>query len=254
MATLVATFAPDQLLPWMRPDLARTEAVQMAASLTVAKGQPLAVLAASGKATVLSATVIAPGTGFSLSATGSDGTIPAGAYNLAYTFVNSAGETTISNSVTVTVGSTNHIVVPTVALASGATAIRLYMSLIGTTTPLYFVREYDGTGYNILVSPAASAVTPPTTNSARTATDGSATARYLSRFAFVTDANGMVILGPSGGVVDLTMAALQTIEVWKSGDFLLADLTGYDDGVRRNLGGREFGTTGQASGKWVSIP
>lgn len=251
MSTTVATFSPLDLQPWMRPDLARTDPVQVAPSLTVARGQIMAVIAATGLVTPLSSTVVTPGSGFSLSATGSDGTIPAGAYSLGYTFVNGNGETTISNVPAVTVGATNHIVVPTITKPATVTSVNLYMSAIGTTTPLYFVKNYDGTGFNLLAPPAASDITPPATNSARTATDGSESARYISRFDFVSDANSIVILGPSGSVVDLTMTGLTTIPMWKAGDFLISDLVGYDAGVKNNLNATEFGVS---TGKWVHIP
>lgn len=244
-------FNVAKLEPYINPRSARTLAGQMAASLTVAKGDRLGQLTANGKYTPAVKTLItAPAAAPVPTAAGADGTLPAGDYLLAYTYVNANGETTISPVGTVTVGATNHIAVATLALPAGVDSINLYMT-DADGNDFHLVDNYDGTGFNIL-APASSPQEPPVTNTALLKTDGSQTAKVIAAYDFVTDTDGNVYLG--SGITDFSspMVDMQpTAILYHKGAFLKSELTGISAAEIADLGGKEMGAGAQA---YIDIP
>jgi len=153
------------------------EADLLAGRLTL-KSTPRPLLYdASGDAQVANPTTQATATATGGGASG--GALPAGTYYIAYTWVNSWGETTIgtSRSAQLTVGATNIPRVTIPALPTNATSANIYVTDTGgasgteklyktgvtTTTTDLALATYDGGAY-------AAADDPPTSNTTKAAT------------------------------------------------------------------------------------
>jgi len=241
---------PSKLEPWIRPQDVRTIAGQMAASLTVAKGARLARLTANQKFTPVVKTLItAPASGATLTTGGSDGTLAAGVYGHVYTYKNANGETTVSPVATVTISSTLHITVASIALPTGVASINHYLTDAGGSD-FHFHSNNDGSAFNIL-DEARSVIEPPATNTALLKLDGSQTAKAISAYDFVTDASGNVFYGTevptTGPMSDMQPTAL----LYEKGAFLKSQLTDITAAEITDLNATEYGGGDQA---YIDIP
>lgn len=245
-------FKGDKLSPYIRPNDARTQAcVMLAAVATFKKGDRLAQIttadATLGKWTKANLTKItAPSGAPTLGATGADGTLAAGVYALAYTYVNANGETTISPVGTVTVGATNHITVAALTpLPTGVTSVNLYITDAGGHD-FHLAANYDGAARSIL-APVNSNQDAPTSNTAYLKSDGSQTPRRLCVRDFVTDANGLVYEGIEPATEGVLSSQDDTAMGYDKGYFLLSDLTNAitDDEIAA-LGAQKLGVGDQA--------
>lgn len=145
-------------------------------TLVVIKTPAVLVYDSSAAAALANPSVTATGAPTGGGASG--GSLAAGTYKVAYTFVNSWGETTIgtSTSATITVGATNipRITVP--SLPAGATSINLYVTSTGGAAPAT-LRQY-ATGITTTTYDMSAALpalgnahpAPPTTNTTAAAT------------------------------------------------------------------------------------
>jgi hypothetical protein len=99
----------------------------------------------------------------------SAGALPAGVYYVSYTQVNSHGETLLSPFKEITLTANQKIDVTTVALASGATAVRWYVVPEAGSVRFRYHTENDGSAFSINSLPLLTAALPPDLN--RTGTE-----------------------------------------------------------------------------------
>lgn len=94
----------------------------------------------------------------------SGGSLEAGTVQLAYTFVNDRGETLTSPRAAVSVTAGQKITVTAVTPPTGATAVRWYCSTLASGWSLRFVKQNDGSSFDITVLPGRNAPVPPISN------------------------------------------------------------------------------------------
>lgn len=242
MPQIVELFSNDRLMPACLPDLARTAACGPGVSQTFAKGAVIAVGTDNLAYPLSDVTLANPTTALVVTATGSDGTLDAGNYMVAYTLNTANGETLINTPVAVVVGATNHLVIPTVTLPSGATSMNLYLAGPDSAEFTLIKGAYNGTGYNQLAPavPADADKNPPTVNTAFKVTNAEYKAFGLNLYACVSDANGVLYLGSVTGP-SYRLTGFTDLQVYIKGCFNTADLSGWDANVFAALSARTLG-------------
>lgn len=111
-------------------------------------------------------TAVTPGTATSLAA---------GTYTSGYAWTNSAGQTLISPTATVTIAAGQEIQVSALTLPTGATAVDYYLSTSANGSTLAFDASGTGAQIELTALPAIGAASPPIINTAYLATAGTAT-------------------------------------------------------------------------------
>lgn len=232
MPTTIETFSNARVQPVKNPQDARTDAVILKASTTFPAGQVLAKKTSDGKCEpVVTTALAAPAAGLTVAAAGSDGSLATGVYKLVYTKVDAlGGETTPSPQASVTVGSTNHIAITTVALPTGAASLRIYMTQADGSDFHLIANAWDGTGYNLLAD-VVSVVEPPQVNTASVGTGVDKPVGILP-FACKTDSSSNVYIMSSGtAAADYRLTPYREVQIYIGGTFDTADLTGWDSAV-----------------------
>lgn len=114
------------------------------------------------------APLVDPTTAPTLTASGSGSTLLAGTFAVAYSAVNNEGETLLSQYKTITLTAGQNLVVSTISLPTGATALKWYVSPEPNSTQLRYLKTNDGTGFTIdgatITLPSLSAPLTPDLN------------------------------------------------------------------------------------------
>jgi len=211
---------PSKIEPALYPDDARTIAVALAASISqTARGTILAQNSTSGLYNAYASAVLAaPTTALTLTPTGSDGTLPTGVYQVAYTLVDAAGnETTINTPASVTVGSTNHIAITAITpLPAGAASANIYI-----TDPAGGIFHQVFSGW----TGAAHSITAPVYGGQREPIYNKAVSGVaIAMFDFSTDASGNVFIGQNVNETGIYSDAKPTLQCYHRGYFNISDL------------------------------
>lgn len=170
-----------------------TDAVQAALSLADVSGVTLNSPAAPA---------VTPTTG--------TGTVAAGTYSVAVTYVDAVGQTLPSTATSVTLTATGELVVTSPAAATGATGYNVFVSAAGTTTPLYQQGTTTAIGTNTTIS------TPISTTGAQAPTVSTATGVSMVITALNPGAFGNTIyvnVIPTSG----TTTTLFNLQVYEGG-------------------------------------
>lgn len=126
-----------------------------------------AVQASLSLADVSGSTLQAPSAAPTVTPTTGTGTVAAGTYAVAVTYVDSSGETTPSPSASATLSDAGELTVTSPEAATGATSYSVYVSAVGTTTPLYLQgTEAIGTSFTLSTPVVTTSATAPTVSTA----------------------------------------------------------------------------------------
>lgn len=161
---------------------------------SIASAQTTAGATAGTFDTYSSAVLAAPTTAATVSATGSDGTWGAGSYPVTYTLVTAAGETTPSPEAIAILTSAQHIAITSITgLDNSVTNVNFYVDGVLAKTQAV---TSNATGAVSLTAPSTSLTkTPPTVNTAYTASGSLSTAKGFLMFDCETDSNGRITYG-----------------------------------------------------------
>ncbi len=99
----------------------------------------------------------------------------AGTYLVGYTYANSAGQTLISQTASVTLTAGEQIQVSAITLPAGATSVNYYLSIGAGSSTLAYDANGTGTQIDLTALPLSGAASPPIINTAYVATPGTAT-------------------------------------------------------------------------------
>lgn len=201
---------------------------QLIEAVTITQGG--AALANPTNAPVLTATGMAnsspiadPTTGPSGTAVGTGGTLAAGAYSFAYTYINAAGETKASPAASfVTVVANGSITVAAVTpLETGATGVKWYVSDGPGSYTFRLVPTAPSTGatWTITAAPANTQPIPPTVNT--TASGGT------TSFAAGVYTGGYTLKDTTGETADIT----STVTILAGQSITFAPITGVPAGA-----------------------
>lgn len=221
---------------------ARTDTCNLVASTTYQRGQTLARLTSgpnSGKFDKRVTTKATDPAGAPVPTEGAAGTLGAGAYSLAYAYVTPNGKTKIAPVAAVTIAGSKQIAVAAITpLPAGVTSVDWFMSVAAGSSVLAFIANNNGAAFSINALPAAGAATPPAANTAFTGTNGSHKAAGLLMFDCITSADGLIYrANVVGGVGN---PGFDEVQYYYAGEFLEADLIGFDDDALADLGGRRL--------------
>lgn len=226
--TPITTFANQRLEPALYPDRARTMAVKIAASQTIAKGTVLGEAMGTSQVDTLTITGAPTGGTFTLTVGGQ--TTSALAYNATAAQVEAALQalsTVGANGVMVT-GTQLPAGSQTVTFAPGAAVTMTHTdSLTGGTTPAVSITQ----------TTAGAAGTPGVYKAyASGNTDGSQVAKGILAYDVATDASGNITLGgqATGGEWGQTEPS---VPMYTMGTFYTSDLIGLDSNAVTNMGG-----------------
>jgi hypothetical protein len=240
----VLTYTGRKLVPAKNNERdARSDTGRLIPQTTFVRGQTLGRVTAAGPTQGLlkarSGAKVAASVAAPVPTEGSAGALAAGAYALAYAYRNAQGTTLLSPIASVTIAAAKRISVAAVTpLPAGALSVDWYLSIAPASPLLAFVTNNAGAAFDINALPAPGAAAPPTANTAFTATDGSHVAVGLLVHDTVTDADGnhyraSVVGGLGNPPYDDAM-------YFYAGEFLEADLVGFDDAALADLGGRRL--------------
>jgi hypothetical protein len=244
-STAIQTFSNSQLQPAIRGDQAVQMAVLLAASANYPAGQVLAEVAGTPgtytkyqAAAVLAAPTVAPTV-----TDGAAGGFAAGNYEVAYTYLNAQGETTISPVTVFTAAGTDKLHVAALVLPGGATGgMNVYACAAGgQLEKIGHSADGSAADYNVATGVA---VLAPSVNTATTIINGSTTAKCLLAVACTTDGSGNITLSTTAGQVGGDFGQTQpTAPAYFRGMFNTADLTGLDAAAAAQLGRLWLGDT-----------
>jgi hypothetical protein len=239
--TAQTTYTGLLLQPVYSPEQvpAPTNAIGLAPSTTYPAGQLLAEITATpGVYGKYDGTILADPIGAPTVAQGSAGTLAAGLYYLAYSYVNANGETLIGPTGSVTIGASKQIDVTGLgALPTGAASVNWYLSLAAGSTDLGFLVNNAGGAFSINALPAAGAKLPPRTSTAYKLTSGAGRPACILGLPCVTDASGNITYNTTGGGGQFGEQWL-TAPAYFGGAFNVGDLTGLDAHAVTVLAGR----------------
>jgi hypothetical protein len=105
-----------------------------------------------------------PSTAPTLSVAGTDGSAGAGEYQVAYTFINGAGETEMSPISTIVKTTTQHIAIASIAFPSGATGINYYCSTAPGSGEIGFSKTLSSAAATNLTADGTAGHVPPSLN------------------------------------------------------------------------------------------
>lgn len=239
----VATYAPAVLEP--RQPGARTRAGEFGASQTLAKGTLLAQKTADSKMYAYAQMNV-------VQTMAIVGTLSAGGYRLQIVDKNGVVQTTALiayNASTADIQTAINAVIPqesaTNQIVVGGTAQT-------ATTFTFSGASYLGKPQSIIVvePDGLTGMTSASVTDSTTLT-GLEKAVGILRRDIVVDANGFIMWGPSGSVLDLLHPGDRTELFYISGDFLISELVGYDAGALADLNGTVWGTGAYAA---IHIP
>lgn len=223
----ITTFANQKLVPALYPHKAKTIAVKLAASVTLAKGTVLGELVGVQQVDQITITGTPTGGSFTLTVGGQiTAAIPYNAtppqVQAALVALSTVGVNGVSCTGTALPGGT----ITATFSAPGAVAMTHTDSLTGGTTPAVSVSQQT----------AGSSGTPGTYAAYNAGnTNGSQTAKLILAYDAATDASGNITLGgqATGGEWGQTEPS---VPAYMGGDFYTSDLVGLDAKAVSDLG------------------
>jgi hypothetical protein len=237
MGQTVARIQPVELIPFIYPDRALTQAYDPAPNLTILRGTVLGQITAAVN-DVDTVTMTGTGGTWALTIQNNNGTYTVS--NLAYNISTAALQTAVqalpnigSGNATVSgTAGTSYVITGAGALAGYPLGIVTVDPTNGGVTPL--------TGGTVtVVHTTTNAVAGTVKAYASGNSDGSQIPLGIARKDFTTDQNGNITLG-TGTSFGLAQGHTNTIDVYLSGYFREAELTGLDANAVTKFLGREF--------------
>jgi hypothetical protein len=223
-----------KVVPAYRPELATQRRVNLGPSLTLAAGTVLGQItnAADDVQTISDTGTVSGGT-FTVSGTnpitGASFTTAAVAYNVSNANLKAALEAVLGHGITATVAGSG--------LPGNDTTITFGGSADSLVVPLMTIDSSSLTGTNPVLAIAKTTVGRTKVTGKAYATgnsDGSEVARWILPYAVTTDTAGMISMSNLSG--EVAAPAEESIDVWVSGYFRTADLTGLDADAIPELG------------------
>jgi hypothetical protein len=241
-STYMQRYSANVLQPAQNPQLARTDAVAIAASQTIAAGT---VLGEVGNVNATSTITISAGTSggtFKLTTTTAPTTAQTGAITWSGTNATLlANIQTALNAAYGTTGGNPNVVASAVSLTAGIGTILLTAQNAWSGQPIAWTLQDSTTGGSgTTVASTTTGVVPSGTFKAysATATDGSQVPKCIAQCDMVTDSANPpnITLGGQAGGGEFGQTQL-TAPVYTSGYFFTSDLVGLDTNAISLLGG-----------------
>lgn len=237
------TFSGVRLEPAYPGSPRHEEVAKFAASQTIARGTILGIVSADGTFKAYSSADIAAPVAAPAVVDGATGSLVAGNYEVAYTYVNASGETTISPVFIYTSAGTKKGNVSAVTpLPAGVLSVNWYISAVGDND-LKLFKNNNGSAFVFDLTDLPTGAQPgrPLNNTATAATDGSQRATAICMYDIVVDASNNVTFGLQansewGADKSLTAA------IYIGGCFNVPDLVGLDATAIAQLGRLIHGT------------